>query len=93
VPARVFGEKQYQLLALAQWLALASAAGQFLASAAANFIDVRTLNAPPHEGYLTIVHAAGEILAIVSLGMLLFVCLYMLGVGVRGALRPTAHPS
>ena len=88
LPVRVF-EKQYQLLALAQWLALASAAGQFLASAAANFIDVRTLNAPPHEGYLTIVHAAGEILAVVSLGMLLFVCLYMLGVGVRGALRPT----
>jgi hypothetical protein len=93
VPVRVFGEKQYQLLAVAQRLALAAAAGQFLASAGANFIDVRSLNAPPHEGYFTIVHAAGEVLALVSLGMLLVVCLHMLGVGVRGALRPTAHPS
>jgi hypothetical protein len=92
-PVRAFGEKQYQLLAIAQLLALASAAGQFLASAGANFIDVRSLNAPPHEGYFTIVHAAGEVLALVSLGMLLVVCLHMLGVGVRGALRPAAHPS
>jgi hypothetical protein len=81
------------LLAFAQRLAFASAAGLFLASAGANFIDVRSLNAPPHEGYLTIVHGVGEVLAYVSLGMLLVVCLHMLGVGVRGALRPTAHPS
>jgi hypothetical protein len=93
LPVGVFREKQYQLLAYAQRLALASAAGQFLASAAANFIDVRSLNAPPHEGYLTIVHGAGEVLAYVSLGMLLVVCLHMLGVGVRGALQPAAHPS
>lgn len=88
----VSGEKQYQLLALAQWLALAVAAGQFLASVGANFIDARSLNAPPHEDYFAIVHAAGEVLSVVSWGMLMLVSLHMLGVGVRGALRPRAHP-
>jgi len=67
LPVRVVGEKQYQLLAFAQRLALASAAGHFFASAAANFIDVRSLDAPPHEGYLTIVHAAGEILSLIHI--------------------------
>ena len=93
LPVRVFGERQYQLLTFAQRLALASAAGQFIASAGANFIDARSLNAPPHEGYFAIVHAAGEIFSLLSLLILLFVCLQMLGVGVRGALRPAAHPS
>jgi hypothetical protein len=65
---------------LAQWLAIALAAGQFLAGAGA-------------ITYSAIVHAAGEGSAIGSFLGLLFVCLYVLGVGVRGALRPTAHPS
>lgn len=65
---------------LAQWLAIALAAGHFLASAGA-------------ITYSAIVHAAGEGLAIGSVLGLLFVCLHMLGVGVRGALRPTAQPS
>jgi hypothetical protein len=80
---RLFGLNQYQLLASAKWLALASAAGQLLASAGANF----------NEGSFVIVHISGEFLAEGSLVILLLVCLLMLGLGVRGALRPTAHPS
>jgi hypothetical protein len=80
-------------MAFAQRLALAAAAGQLLASVGANFIDVRSLNAPPNEGYFTIVHAAGEVFSLVSFGSLLLVCLLMLGGGVRGALRPKAQPS
>jgi hypothetical protein len=79
-PVRVFGEKQYQLLAFAQWLVLAAAAGQFLESAGA-------------VTYSASVHDAGLILTFGSFFGLLFVCLHMLGVGVRGALRPTAHLS
>jgi hypothetical protein len=79
-PVRAFGEKQYQLLAFAQWLVLAAAAGQFVESAGA-------------ITYSATVHDAGLILAFGAWGILLFVCLHMLGVGVRGALRPTAHSS
>ena len=80
---RVSGEKQYQLLALAQGLALAGAAGQFIASAgAANFNDL----------YFLIVHTPGDLLGVGSSLALIVVCLHMLGVGVRGALRRTAHP-
>jgi hypothetical protein len=86
-------EKQYRLMAFAQRLALVAAAGQLLAGAGANFIDVRSLEAPPHEGYFTIVHAAGEVFSLVSWMSLILVCLHMLGVGVRGALRRTAQPS
>lgn len=83
LPARVFGEKQYHLLAVAQWFALAVAAGQFLSSAGAADFNENDL-------YFAIVHTTGLILVIGSFGALLFVCLHMLGVGVRGALRPTA---
>ena len=79
-PVRVFGEKQYQLLAFAQWLVLAAAAAQFVESAGAITDSAN-------------VHNAGLALALGAWGILLFVCLHMLGVGVRGALRPTAHPS
>jgi|GEM_PF-5512861 len=79
-PVRASGPNQYQVLTRAQWLAIASAAGQFLACAGA-------------ITYSEIVHDAGEILALGSLGILLLVCLHMLRVGVRGALPPTAHPS
>jgi hypothetical protein len=81
-PVRVSGPNQYQLLTRAQRLAIASAAGQLLASAGANF----------NEGDFAIVHNAGELLALGSLGILLLVCLQLLG-RVRGALPPTAHPS
>ena len=79
-PVRVFVEKQYQLVAFAQWLVLAVAAGEFLESAGA-------------ISYSEIVHNTGLALTFGAFGILLFVCLHMLGVGVRGALRPTAHPS
>ena len=79
-PVRVLGEKQYQLLAFAQWLVLAAAAGQFLESAGAITDSAN-------------VHNAGLILALGAVGILSFVCLHMLGVGVRGALRRTARPS
>lgn len=78
-PARVYGEKQYQLLALAQWLVLAAAAGQFLESAGAISLSET-------------VHNTGLALALGAWGITLFVCLHMLGVGVRGALRRAAHP-
>jgi hypothetical protein len=74
------GPNQYRLLTRAQWLPIASAAGQFLASAGA-------------ITYSEVVHDAGELLALGSLGILLLVCLHMLRVGVRGALPPTAHLS
>ncbi len=83
LPARVVGEKQYQLLALAQWLALAVGAGQFLSSAGAADFNENDL-------YFAIGHTTGLILLIGSFGALLLVCLHMLGVGVRGVLRPTA---
>lgn len=71
---------QESQLAFAQGLVLAAAAGQFLESAGA-------------ITYSAIVHNAGLAAALGAWGILLFVCLHMLGVGVRGALRPTAHPS
>ena len=77
---RAFGEKQYQLLAFAQWLVLTAAGAQFVESAGA-------------ITYSAFVHDAGLILELGAWGILLFVCLHMLGIGVRGALRPTAHPS
>jgi hypothetical protein len=79
-PVRAVGEKQYQLLAFAQWLVLAAAAGQFLESVGAITDSAN-------------VHNAGLALTFGAVGILLFVCLHMLGVGVRRALRPTAHPS
>jgi hypothetical protein len=86
LPARAFGKKQYQLLALAQWLALAVAAGQFLSSAGAADFNEKDL-------YFAIVHTTGLMVVIGSFGALLLVCLHMLGVGVRGVLRPAAHAS
>jgi hypothetical protein len=69
---------QYQLLAFAQLLAITTAAGNILASAgAADF----------NELYFAIVHTPGEVLAVGSLWTMLFVCLHMLGIGVRGAIR------
>lgn len=79
-PVSVFGEKQYQLLAFAQQVVLAAAAGQLLESAGAISLSAT-------------VHNAGLALELGAWGILIFVCLHMLGVGVRGALRPTAHPS
>jgi hypothetical protein len=76
---RVYGEKQYQLLAFAQGLVLAAAAAQFVESAGA-------------ITYSATVHNAGLALEIGAWGILLFVCLHMLGIGVRGALRPAAYP-
>ena len=83
-PVRLFGMNQYQLLAGARLFVIALAAGQFLASAGA--IDFNQL-------YFAIVHTTGEFLVIGSFGSLLLVCLHMLGVGVRGALRPAGHSS
>jgi hypothetical protein len=87
-------------LAAAEPLAFGVAAGNVLAGVGV-FIWIAF---PPHRhtggwdwryDYIFIIHPhnVGEVLGIGSLAILLFVCLVMLGVGIRGALRPTAQPT
>jgi hypothetical protein len=79
--------------------ALTSAAGNILAGIALLALLLKyapSTNWPPPE-FLSnvglVFHAVGEVLALGSNLSLIAVCLVMLGVGVRGALRPaTARP-
>jgi len=78
-------------LALAQTLALVSAGGNVLAGLGV-FIPF------PYDSrqiyiYFVHPHNVGEVLGVGSGLILLVVCLVMLGLGVRGALRPRARPA
>jgi hypothetical protein len=76
-----------RLLARAYLATLGVAAGNVLAAVGAPIPYASDWTALIHP------HTIGEVLAFGSLAILLLVCLVMLGVGVRGAMRPaTAQP-
>jgi len=81
-------------LFFAQMFALLSVAGNVLAGVGV-FVPFPESKGDPGQMYIYLIHPhnVGEVVGVGSALILLAVCLVMLGVGVRGALRPRAQPA